>query len=345
MSTKKIWRQVISMLLVLALLPVSALAQYCAVDPQVVTEPKFKVERFYVDPEMERLGLTVGQLPQYDFAALGSETMEDLAEAGVYVREQMENRVEAFSVTVNNYEFAGEAQLMEDLLTVENALMVHTGEPTQGDYIRRHLTQYGYSVSVTSTQLISNWTVVYKTNAEQEKVVDERVDELIAQWDAAYDINDLTDEEKITLVYDYICENVVYDYDHLAMGSGYPLMFSAYAALIDGTAVCQGYSNLFYRLALELGVDTRIISGFGNGGPHSWNIAQLGESYYYLDSTWDAGRADYAYFLLGSKAFLWDHALDEEFKAEAFQKEYPISESNYDFCLYRRYDTIHQQLR
>ena len=327
MSTKKIWSRVISMLLVLVLLPVSALAQ---ADPQVVTEPKFKVERFYVDPEMERLGLTVGRLPRYDFAVLGSETMESLAEAGEYVREQAENRVEAFSVTVNNYEFAGEAQLMEDLLTIENALMVHTGVPTQGDYIRRHLTQYGYSVSVTSTQLISNWTVVYKTDAEQEKVVDERVDELIAQWDAECDIHDLSDEEKITVIYDYICDNVTYDYTHLSQGSGYPLMFSAYAALIDGTAVCQGYSNLFYRLALELGVDTRIISGFGNGGPHSWNIAQLDDSYYYLDSTWDAGRADYAYFLLGSKAFLWDHALDEEFKAEEFQKEYPVSESDYD---------------
>lgn len=44
--------------------------------------------------------------------------------------------------------------------------------------------------------------------------------------------------------------------------------------MINKTAVCQGYASLFYRLALDAGVDTRVISGEA-GGPHAWNIVKL----------------------------------------------------------------------
>ena len=37
--------------------------------------------------------------------------------------------------------------------------------------------------------------------------------------------------------------------------------YTAYAALLDQKAACQGYAVLFYRMALELGVDSRLISG------------------------------------------------------------------------------------
>ena len=338
MRMRKIWNQIISMILVLALLPVSALAQYgtdSTKDSRVINGPKFEVNQVYVDPQMEQLGLKIDRLPEYDFSALGSKTVNSMAEAGAYLREQFEKREEAITVTINNYWCDSQEQFDNDIAALQEAVLAHTGMPTQGDYIARHLTTYGIQGGLSGTQLTLYWTVVYKTTTEQEAVVDARVDELIAQWDAEYDIHDISNVEKVTVIYDYICENVVYDYDHLALGSNYPLMFSAYGALIDGTAVCQGYSNLFYRLALELGVDTRIISGIGNGGPHSWNITKLGDSYYYLDSTWDAPRAEvgypYEYFLLGSEKFLADHSLDAEYKTEAFQKEYPISKSDYDF--------------
>lgn len=59
--------------------------------------------------------------------------------------------------------------------------------------------------------------------------------------------------------------NVKYDYENLD-DTDYKLKYTAYAALLNGTAVCQGYANLLYRMALEAGIDARFISGLGNGG-------------------------------------------------------------------------------
>ena len=78
-----------------------------------------------------------------------------------------------------------------------------------------------------------------------------------------------------------------YDYTNLN-DDNYKLKYTAYAAMCNGTAVCQGYSNLLYRMLLEAGVDCRIISGIGVSGGHAWNIVRLGDLYYNVDATWDS---------------------------------------------------------
>lgn len=133
-----------------------------------------------------------------------------------------------------------------------------------------------------------------------------------------------------------------YDYSHLNDPS-YKLQFTAYAALMNGTAVCQGYANLLYRLLLESGVDARILSGDGvtssGRGPHAWNIAALGDAYFLMDSTWDRSLYEvsrpYEYLMKGSDKFT-DHILESKFLTDAFQERYPISQNDLglqgDFC-------------
>ena len=119
-----------------------------------------------------------------------------------------------------------------------------------------------------------------------------------------------SDYQKVGAVYDYICDNVTYDYDNLEDDS-YTLKFTAYAALKNKTAVCQGYALLFYRLMLELGIDARVIAGDG-GGPHGWNIVKLGNVYYNADTTWDAGVDEYQFFLKNTENFV---KVQESFQA------------------------------
>ena len=83
-----------------------------------------------------------------------------------------------------------------------------------------------------------------------------------------------------------MCSNITYDYKNLN-DPNYTLKFSAYAALINKTSVCQGYATLFYRLALEAGLDARVIAGVAGGGNHAWNIVKIGKTYYHLDATFD----------------------------------------------------------
>ena len=112
-----------------------------------------------------------------------------------------------------------------------------------------------------------------------------------------------TDYEIIRDVYAYICEHVTYDNIHVNDAS-YKLAHTAYAALVNGTAVCQGYAVLLYRMLMEQGIDCRIMAGEGNGGAHAWNIAKIGQQYYYLDATWDAGTSSHTeWFLKGSAHF------------------------------------------
>ena len=209
----------------------------------------------------------------------------------------------------------------------------HTGVPTQGDYLQWQYLywQIGISGSWNKDNTAVNgtvtFTVYYYTDADQEAAVTSRVDSLLAELHPSG-----TDYEKIKTVYDWMCNHIEYDYDNLG-NPNYYLQYTAYAALINGTSVCQGYANLLYRLALELGIDCRIITGWSNSQNHAWNIVKLGDSYYNLDATWDTAYAqvgrDYEYFLRSDATFD-DHVRMSDYTGSSFYAAYPMGANDYD---------------
>ena len=76
----------------------------------------------------------------------------------------------------------------------------------------------------------------------------------IAEVIKELDLDGKTEYQKVKAIHDYICDNVDYDYEHLSQGDDYPGMFTAYAAMFDGKAICQGYATLFYRMCDEAGI-------------------------------------------------------------------------------------------
>ena len=203
----------------------------------------------------------------------------------------------------------------------------HTGNGKEGDYLKWHCQGWTVKASISGNSnegygLNIFYDVSYLSSLEQEEKVDEEVSNLLK----SLDLSNKTDYQKVKAIYDYICSNVTYDHDNLNDKS-YSLKYTAYAALINKTAVCQGYASLFYRLALDTGVDTRVISGEA-GGPHAWNIVKLNGKYYNLDSTWDAGRSTYAYFLKNTNDFD-DHVRDNDYQSNEFIEEYPMWGESY----------------
>ena len=203
----------------------------------------------------------------------------------------------------------------------------HTGNGKEGDYLKWHCQGWTVKASISGNSnegydLNIFYDVSYLSSLEQEEKVDEEVSNLLK----SLDLSNKTDYQKVKAIYDYICSNVTYDHDNLNDES-YSLKYTAYAALINKTAVCQGYASLFYRLALDAGVDTRVISGEA-GGPHAWNIVKLNGKYYNLDSTWDAGRSTYAYFLKNTNDFD-DHVRDNDYQSNEFIEEYPMWDESY----------------
>jgi len=235
----------------------------------------------------------------------------DEAKVSAAIRQGMVERDETITVHYQaDFAFSGDEQAINDTAYaiakgLFDGALTETDNPAEGDSLRfcYYYWSYGGELSIydKKTELTLHFNLSYFTNSVQEKELDTEVNKVIDGFGFTEDTPQL---RKIEVIYDYITENVRYDYTNLE-DENYHLKYSAYAALINKTAVCEGYAVLFYRLAEECGLDARVISGLG-GDPaeaHGWNIVGLGEKYYYLDSTWDEGKTSYSYFLKGTTDF------------------------------------------
>lgn len=187
-------------------------------------------------------------------------------------------------------------------------------DPTGGDYMRYQYGKVNYSAAWDGNFFGVTITFTYFTTAQQEAEVDRTAAALLDYLQ----VKGMTDYGKLKAIYGWICEHVTYDYENLK-DDAYLLKRSAYAALINKTAICQGYAVLLYRLALMAGLDIRIVKGTGSGQPHGWNLARMGKHWYFADATWDAGKSGWSCFL---KPMLDYHQLDEEDTALA--RQYPL---------------------
>lgn len=61
--------------------------------------------------------------------------------------------------------------------------------------------------------------------------------------------------------------------------------YSAYDALVNGSAVCQGYTLAYSYLMGQAGVTCDVVSSKGLN--HAWNLATIDGATYYVDCTWD----------------------------------------------------------
>lgn len=247
-------------------------------------------------------------------------------EAAEVAREQLRDRVTAFDVNFSYYDITALRTEMTEILLLA---MEHTGDPKEGDYILFQYLTAGGKSSATKKETEEgtlytgtfHFTLTYFTTSEQEAEMDGKVAEVLEGLDLA----GRSTYEKIRRIYDYVCTHVEYDNEHPA---NYYLKYSAYAALLNGKAVCQGYATLFYRLALEAGLSCRMLSGTGRGIAHGWNIVEIDGLYYDLDTTWDAGKEEYDCFLKCDANFE-GHVRDEQYESAEFRTAYPMADADY----------------
>ena len=219
----------------------------------------------------------------------------------------------------------------------QEAISHVTGDGSSGDFLRWQFKSYGGGA--TPEKFNESWTggyevtytVMWYTTSQQETQLNSYIKNTILPQLA---LGGKTTYQKVQAIYNWITKNIRYDYAHLNDNT-YKLQYTAYAAAINKTAVCQGYANLFYRLANDAGIDCRIITGTADGGngvwgPHAWNIVKMDDgNYYCLDATWDEGRSSYSYFLKGTAAFNKDHLVDTGEKATYFWSQYPVSNTDF----------------
>ena len=228
------------------------------------------------------------------------------------------------------------------LTDIQDSLFDHTGAPKEGDYLRRDI---GYSeismgISGTTQDGVTTWTytfiltdVNYYTTAAQEREMDQEVSRVLS----SLALDGKSQKEKIDAIYNYLIRNVKYVSDAELADESNVIKYSSYAALVQHNAVCQGFAGAFYRLCLESGIDSRIVSS--DAMNHAWNIVELDGSYYHLDATWDINWPDAPkYYLKGTTYWKAEHRssttgdiseLGDQFADGSFAAAYPVPERDY----------------
>lgn len=93
----------------------------------------------------------------------------------------------------------------------------------------------------------------------------------------------------------------------------YPMAFTAYGALVEGRAVCEGYSRAMELLLHRCGLECTLVGGKDeSGAPHMWDLVTVDGRNYHLDPTWDdnAEGFHHSYFNLTTEEILRTHTID-----------------------------------
>ena len=340
--TKSVTALLLALVLSLTLLPAQALAADTA--PAQTTYIGSYVNPAYagkigIPRRQSTLSVQTAQITQPKKA--GTVYTSEAA-AAADLRKQMVSRSEAMSVTLRS--------ARDDMLTLaadlwDLALDHVEGSGTTGDYLRWQHTgkscamkkmplASGYQYTFTYTPYTEYFDTIWFTTAAQEAALTNYIRNTILPQ---LSLSGKTTYQKVQAIYNWITANVKYDYSHMNDPT-YLLQYTAYAAAVQKKAVCQGYANLFYRLANDAGVDCRIITGKAYNGTqtedHAWNIVRMeDEKYYCLDATWDAGSdpKDYDYFLKGLTSFSMDHQAETDELNTPYWTQYQSRTSATDY--------------
>ena len=340
--TKSVTALLLALVLSLTLLPAQALAADTA--PAQTTYIGSYVNPAYagkigIPRRQSTLSVQTAQITQPKKA--GTVYTSEAA-AAADLRKQMVSRSEAMSVTLRS----ASDDVETIALNLWNLAMDHVeGSGTTGDYLRWQFAAMSCSVAGESLDSGYRYTFTYVpdttysdtiwfTTATQEAALTNYIRNTILPQ---LSLGGKTTYQKVQAIYNWITANVKYDFSHLNDPT-YLLQYSAYAAAIQKKAVCQGYANLFYRLANDAGVDCRIITGkaYNSDGAadHAWNIVRMeDEKYYCLDATWDAGLKpeSYEYFLKGLTSFSRDHQAETDKLNTPYWTQYESRTSATDY--------------
>ena len=138
----------------------------------------------------------------------------------------------------------------------------------------------------------------------------EIIDQMPA-YDNTYDV--------VKYLHDYLATHIRYD-DNLANDDA----DTAYGALIDGKARCEGYTNAFAILLNLSGIENAKVLYLGNDVDsdvgHIWNLVKIENDYYHVDITNDSfsliddvpnDYVSYAYFLISTEDILRSSPINE----------------------------------
>lgn len=178
-------------------------------------------------------------------------------------------------------------------------------------YLRDHPEHFwvnnAYSIS-SNTDTVVSMTPYYTMSGDKLTAAKEAFKNAAAEL--LHDITtSMSEYERELLIHDRIAEKVDYE-----TGSN---AFSAYGALVEGKAVCEGYAKAFQYLLQLADIQAFIITGTsknpttGLDEGHAWTAVRIDDKYYHVDPTWDDQQdlLFHAYFNKTTAAITEDHTI------------------------------------
>ena len=154
------------------------------------------------------------------------------------------------------------------------------------DYVAEHGVVYYEDAAVQGDCTVAALTLSYHLSEEQIASYRTQMEAAVAgalEWAAGAQ----TDYDKVLAIHDYLVRTCAYD--EAPTGASH----TAYGALVQGVAVCQGYADAYQMLLGKLGVSCLRVSSLEMG--HGWNMVCLDDVWYHVDVTWDDPTPDRGY--------------------------------------------------
>ncbi|MED1410342.1 S-layer homology domain-containing protein [Bacillus paramycoides] len=171
----------------------------------------------------------------------------------------------------------------------------------KNEYTNYNRSNVSYSLSGSPGNYTFTLHITYRETKEQTEYVMKQAKAIVSSIIQV----GMDDHEKVKAIHDYVVKHVSYDTSYKA--------YTAYEALANRSAVCQGYALLTYQLLKEAGIENHFVVGTGDGQPHAWNLVKIDNKWYHLDTTFDdpipdeQGRVTYSYFNLSDEQIARNH--------------------------------------
>lgn len=126
----------------------------------------------------------------------------------------------------------------------------------------------------------------------------------------------MSDFEKEEILIRELCKRARYTEE------GDKTLYSAYGALVNGEAVCEGYARAFQLLCNRVSIPCKLVVGESQGEGHMWNLVQIENNWYHMDPTWMdiAEVPDFYYFNVSTRRITEDHTIAPDFREASYQE-------------------------
>ncbi|MGR5862268.1 S-layer homology domain-containing protein [Bacillus pacificus] len=248
---------------------------------------------------------------QYKKPAVAVQDTGDAALLAAF-KDEVQKRINAYETNITLPYKTTNSNTKEVMNTLFNA---YKEVASKNEYTNNNRSNVSYGLSGSPGNYTFTLKITYRETKEQTEYVMKQAKAIVSSITQV----GMDDHEKVKAIHDYVVKHVSYDTSYKA--------YTAYEALVNRSAVCQGYALLTYQLLKEAGIENHFVVGTGDGQPHAWNLVKIENKWYHLDTTFDdpvpdeQGRVTYSYFNLSDEQIARNH--------EWNRGDYPQATTNY----------------